>query len=404
MHILYLRTAFHLHLKAGGSVGHTAGVIRGLAENGGVTVVSNAELPGVKEPVRYLRPWIAWNLPFGLSELVYSLQVILTFPQEYLAGIDAIYERHSQFGFAGAWLARKYRVPFLLEFNSSSVWTMQHWRDPQRSWKTPFRWLGRKLFTLRLARWNERRDLATADAIVVVSETLKESLVANGVPAEKILVNPNGVDMEKFHPGCGGAAIRDRYGFGEKTVVGFIGTFGQWHGVCELAEAIVRIYHEHPGAEGRVRFLLIGDGVLMPDVRRILAEGGVQEHVTLPGLVPQDDAPAWLDACDLYVSPHIPNADGTPFFGSPTKLFEYMAMGRGIVASRLGQIGAVLEDGRTARLVPPGDIPALADALWRLVTHPEEASVLGRAARAETEEHYTWTANVRRLLEFVRHR
>src|SRR5207237_125725 len=82
-------------------------------------------------------------------------------------------------------------------------------------------------------------------------------------------------------------------------------------------------------------------------------------------LVPQDDGPEHLAAADLLVSPHVTNPDGTPFFGSPTKLFEYMAMGRPIVASDLEQIGQTLEHGRTAWLVPPGDVEALADAMAR---------------------------------------
>ena len=63
----------------------------------------------------------------------------------------------------------------------------------------------------------------------------------------------------------------------------------------------------------------------------------------MPGAVAHDRVPALLDACDILVSPHVPLDARRGFFGSPTKLFEYMAMGKGIVASRLGQIGEVLQ-------------------------------------------------------------
>jgi len=99
------------------------------------------------------------------------------------------------------------------------------------------------------------------------------------------------------------------------------------------------------------------------------------------------------------VSPHVPNADGSPFFGSPTKLFEYMAMGKGIVASNLDQIGDVLRHGETAWLVPPGDTGALAAGLYRLVTDPVLRSTLGAAARQEVLAHHTWRAHVRRTLD-----
>ena len=92
------------------------------------------------------------------------------------------------------------------------------------------------------------------------------------------------------------------------------------------------------------------------------------------------------------------HADGTPFFGSPTKLFEYMAIGKGIVASNLGQIGQVLEHGRTAWLVAPGDIDALVDGLERLIGDAALRSALGAEARREVVARYTWHEHTRRTI------
>ena len=114
--------------------------------------------------------------------------------------------------------------------------------------------------------------------------------------------------------------------------------------------------------------------------------------------MPQAEAPALLNACDFYASPHVPNDDGSRFFGSPTKVFEYMALGRGIVASSLGQLGLVLKDGETARLVPPGDLEKLVSAIVELAKDPELRDRLGRTARARVLERHTWRANVRSLL------
>jgi glycosyltransferase involved in cell wall biosynthesis len=115
--------------------------------------------------------------------------------------------------------------------------------------------------------------------------------------------------------------------------------------------------------------------------------------------VPQAETPELLAACDLCVSPHVPNEDGSPFFGSPTKLFEYLASGRAVIASDLGQIGEVLEHDRNAWLVPPGDAVALADALVRLADDPALRRRLGDAGRDDACRRFSWTAHVERILE-----
>ena len=107
----------------------------------------------------------------------------------------------------------------------------------------------------------------------------------------------------------------------------------------------------------------------------------------------------YLAACDILVSPHGRQADGGEFFGSPTKLYEYMAMGRPIVASAVGQIAEVLVDGESALLVPPDDPEALARAIVRLVDDTSLRARLGQTARRAAEESHTWRRNAERVLE-----
>ena len=109
--------------------------------------------------------------------------------------------------------------------------------------------------------------------------------------------------------------------------------------------------------------------------------------------------PALLDACDILIAPHVPLADGSDFFGSPTKIFEYMAMGKAIVASRLGQIGEVLSHEETALLVEPGNVNELAAAIGRLVESDALRERLGPAARDAAVKNHTWGHNARRVLE-----
>src|SRR5260370_35177098 len=113
--------------------------------------------------------------------------------------------------------------------------------------------------------------------------------------------------------------------------------------------------------------------------------------------IPHGSVRAHLNAADILVSPHVPMPGGTPFFGSPTKLFEYMAMGKAIVASALDQIGEVLEHGRTALLVKPGDPGELVEAIKRLAANERLRIELGRNVRETALERHTGRQNARRV-------
>ena len=108
-----------------------------------------------------------------------------------------------------------------------------------------------------------------------------------------------------------------------------------------------------------------------------------------------------MAGCDLLVSPQTP-LPGQSYFQSPIKLFEYMALGRPIVASRLGQIGEVLVDGRTARLVPPANVEELAAAIDGLLNSADRGRALGAAARSEAERHHTWDQRAQIVIDRLR--
>lgn len=388
--VLYIRSDPFFGIEAGGSVGHIAGVVGGLRRDGHrVEVVSSDVLPGVPadehfreitpvyEPIRNI-PDLAW--------LEYHDQLLGAITANWERWRpDLVYHRYTLFSHVGLRLRARFRVPYICEYNGSLVWIARHWD-------------GRRLLLERLADRIEALNLRQADLVVVVSDPLRDDAVRRGADPARVLVNPNGVDADRYSPAVSGADVRGRYGLEGRLVVGFIGTFGPWHGAEQLVEAAARL-----GDGSRdVRFLLIGDGVRMPEVRRRIAESGLGERVILTGLVPQEEGPAHLAACDILASPHVPNPDGSPFFGSPTKLFEYMAMGRPIVASALGQIAEVIEHGRTGWLVPPGDAEALARAIESMARDAELRSRLGQAARREAELRYTWDAHVRRILGALR--
>jgi len=144
--------------------------------------------------------------------------------------------------------------------------------------------------------------------------------------------------------------------------------------------------------------MLVGDGLLRPETEEALSRVEGSQAVIFTGLVPHASIPSYLDASDILVSPQVPNPDGKPFFGSPTKLFEYMAMEKAIVASNMDQLASVLSHANTAWMVTPGSDTELANAIEHLATRSELRRLLGRNARATALQRHTWHQNAVRLI------
>jgi glycosyltransferase involved in cell wall biosynthesis len=384
--LLYLRSDLWRGLRAGGSVGHITGMAEAFLRAGRPLSFLCADPPaGIdaeRMPIHVVPPPRTLRVSRQAARFEHSFVLARAGRSRFAATPPgALYHRFDEGSIAGVLLSRALGVPLLLEYNGSGVWIADHWERP-----LPHR---------RLFEAIERVNLRHAHLVVTVSRALRDDLLARGVEPDRILVCPNGVDPEQYRPDRDGGPVRRRLGLQGRIVVGFIGTFGPWHGAPVLAAAIPAVLRLRPEAS----FLFVGEGPELARVRGIVQEAGVEDRCHFTGLVPQHLAPDYLAACDLLVSPHVPNPDGSPFFGSPTKLFEYMAMGRAIVASRLEQIGEVLEDGRTALLVPPGDALALAAALQRLLGDAALRDRLGRAARDVAVSRHTWDRNAARVLE-----
>jgi glycosyltransferase involved in cell wall biosynthesis len=386
---LYVRGELQFGIRAGGSVGHIAGVLNNLEHYGGRPIfVTNDRVPTVRPEIETLV--VDPSAEFcGYEELpaIHFNPRLTREAERLLAGraVSFVYQRCGLFSYSGLALARRLGAPFVLEYNGSEVWSARNWGSPLRH--------------ERIARKVERALLEQATLVTVVSRPLRDELLRRGIPERRMLLNPNGVDPDRYSPAVSGFDVRLAHGIEDRRVVGFIGTFGRWHGAEVLAEAFGRLLERRRDWREKVRLLMIGDGLMRTEVERRLERHGARNQSVLTGLVPQEQGPAHLAACDVLVSPTLRNPDGTPFFGSPTKLFEYMAMGRAIVASDLDQIGEVLHHERTALLVPPGSPDALADAMERLLADESLAQRLGQGARQDVLERHTWREHCRLIVE-----
>lgn len=401
--VLYLRASYGMP-AVGGSVGHTSGIVNALVRSGRHVRLFAAGPPvGVTEPIAFtavsLPPTTTYphELNFHRYSRRYTRQVL-----RHVAPGDVgwIYQRYVLNDASGVVAARALGVPLVLEYNGSEVWVQRNW--------------GRPLLLERASLAIEQAALRGADLVVTVSEPLRAEVVKAGVPSERVLFYPNCVDPHEFDPSrhdtSSRAAIRTALGVPQDLLIAtFVGTFGRWHGAEVFARAIVDIIRSPDPDAARLGFLFVGEGATSAEVREILREVMPSGRIVMAGARPQGETPLTLAASDILVSPHVPNSDGSPFFGSPTKLFEYMAMSRLIVASDLDQIGRVLRgwtpqadvlDAELALLVPPGDASALAQALAKASKMtPLERAAYGTRARARALTAFTWDSQVAAIVE-----
>lgn len=408
---LYLKSNLMLGTHAGGSVGHIAGVANEMFRRSPETVILGLDRPAMVNPaMRFepIAPITHYGIPRESNNLRFNRHCVSA--GNRIIGrrrVDYIYQRLTVGNMAGVDLSRRHRIPLIFEYNGSEVWVAENW--------------GLKLVWAELCKRMEDVCLRHAHRIVVVSDALVDELLERGIRRERIVCYPNCIDPELFDPdrhAADRAALRARLGLAETDIAcTFLGTFGAWHGADVLAEAI-NTYLARPSPKGapRLRFLMIGDGLHAPACRETLAEATARGDVIFTGLVPQAEAPAYLAGSDIFLSPHVRPTDGSRFFGSPTKLFEYMAMGRPIIASALEQISEVLSPGADVRtaleldapvpgtlaiLTEPGSADDIVAALAVLRDRPAWRVALGVAARQKALTTYTWRQHVDHIFASV---
>jgi glycosyltransferase involved in cell wall biosynthesis len=333
----------------------------------GPSSFDRAELGGESRIVALLRRWLPRPLA-ELAELGYSLPAyrrLARVAEEFRP--DAIYERYNLFYISGAILARRLKLPFLVEVNA-----------PLAEERTRFGGLRLR----RIARATERFVWRAAHRVLPVTEVLADHVAAEGVPRERITVIPNGVHLDEFEKPVPA-------GRPNENVLGFVGFVRDWHGLDKVVREIGAFSGDPP-----LSLLVVGEGPARPRLEQLAAELGIEQRVRFTGLAERDAVPAWIASFDIALQPAV-----VPY-ASPLKVFEYMAAGRAIVAPDQPNIREVLEHGRTALLFDPAKPGDMWQAILRLATDPDLRLRLGNAAReALIARDFTWDGNARRVVE-----
>ena len=292
-------------------------------------------------------------------------------------GADLVYERYSLFSTALADITAATGVPGILEVNAPLI-------DEQRR--------HRSLVDASGAAQVLHRQVAAARATVCVSDPVADWVRrrtadlpdANDVVG-RIHTVPNGVSVRRIQP-----QPEDP----DRVVVTFVGTLKPWHGVADLITAAAL-------ARQSWSLRIIGDGPEMDSLRAQAGRLGVEGDFR--GAVAPQDIPAHVAGSAIGVAPYPDLGGGEQQYFSPMKVLEYLAAGLAVVASDVGQVPQLLEDGsgRHGVLVAPSDPTALAAALDDLAVCPDRRARMGRSGRLLAEQRHSWRRTVARILELA---
>jgi glycosyltransferase involved in cell wall biosynthesis len=221
---------------------------------------------------------------------------------------------------------------------------------------------------------------------------MKTIFQQRGLPAEKFMVLPNGVDPETFHPHVDGNEVRKTQRLAGKFVVGFVGWIRPWHGIDILLDTIALLEKRIPD----LHLLLVGDGPAVPELQAQTQRLGLMEKVHFTGPVPKQKIPSYIAAMDIAVQPDVTD------YASPIKLFEYLAMGKAVIAPRKDNIVEIVEHEKHALLYKARDTKELADRIEQLYIDRELRKRLGLAAyQLVQEKGLYWRANASRVVEVI---
>ena len=323
--------------------------------------------------------FVSSHLPQALFECLEMAYNFSAYPKikniVEIEKVELIYERYAFFMTAGVRIAKERKTPFIVEVNEIAG----HKRV-------------RKQVFVRKARDAEYLIFTQAEAIIVVSSFLKQEIVDLGIDAQKIFVISNGADDVLFDP-----AKYDRkkqralYSLGDKDIVfGFIGWFVPWHNLEFFIKVFSKIDNEN------CKLILVGDGGLKDSLYILTETLNIADKVIFAGAIPYEKIPDMINALDICI---IPDSNE---YRSPIKMFEYMAMGKPVVAPNYEPIRSVIDDGKDGVIFDPMDKENLVRILNNVVNDEGKRKILGNNAREKILKQHLWKHNAQKVLEIYR--
>ena len=289
---------------------------------------------------------------------------------------DCLYERYNLYMVAGIWTKRITGLPIVLEVNAPVL-------DEREKFGG--------IALPGIARKAERYVWKNADVVLPVTNVLGKRIAKEGVPDSDIYVIPNGINPQRIKRTLSNNSAKRSLGLDSRFVLGFTGFVREWHQLDSVIELL------NTDVDGNaLHLLLVGDGPARQELESLADELGVRDRLTVTGVVQRDQIVDLVSAFDIALQPHV-----VPY-ASPLKIFEYLALGRPIVAPNSANIREILTNGENALLFEPDVEGALEDAISSLCDEPSLRAHLSKGAASTIEERgFTWLHNARAVSRLI---
>lgn len=375
MKILY----HHRIASKDGQYVHIEEIIRALEAEGHEIVLAAPEAINRKqfgESSNFIKS-IRTILPGFMHELMEFMYGVLDYfklkKKIKLHKPDCIYERYNLFFPSGIWAKKKFNIPLILEVNAPL------YEERKQHDHIGFDWL---------ADWSERFVWNNADYVLPVTEVLADKVRAKGVPAENVVVIPNGINREQFSTIQDSREAKQSLGFDGKLILGFTGFAREWHGLDRVLDVMASNQMED------WLFLIVGDGPVRQSLEEKASRLGISDSIHFTGIVDRGRIPDYVSCFDIALQPDV------VAYASPLKLFEYLALGKPVLAPSRPNIREVLSDGVNAMLFDAEDDEDFCAKLKQLCQSETQRDELGDAGRNLIHERgYYWDHNATKIIQ-----
>lgn len=313
---------------------------------------------------------------FEILEILYNLFAWRQVKNEIEAEKPTfIYERYSLFMFASVWYAKKRNIPLILEVNDSAlVERVRH--------------LLFKKIACRIEQWT----FQNATGLVFISGYFEKLALDNYQNIAPSIISPNAADTDVFNPEKYPIEeAKAAFGLTGKTVCGFAGAFHHWHGIDWFVEEVISDLKNHP----QLVLFLVGDGPRYQYIIDLAKEHNITEQILMTGRIEHNEIPKAVAAMDFGI---IPDSND---YGSPMKLFEFMAMGKGMVVPDFTPITEVVEDNFNSWLFERKNKQDCKKRFFEVASDHEQLKKVGKNAIEYIETKRQWRHNVEQIIKLA---